>query len=60
MFVSVYTPAGFRDIQVVAEASSIEKWRKQVLAAIGAIPRRAGLNAGNSILSKPRWRDPVQ
>lgn len=23
---------GFRDIQVVAEASSIEKWRKQVIA----------------------------
>jgi hypothetical protein len=25
-------PAGFRDIAVRAEASSIEKWRKQVLA----------------------------
>ena len=24
-------PAGFRDIEVRAEASSIEKWRKQVL-----------------------------
>lgn len=26
------TPVGFRDIEVRAEASSIEKWRKQVLA----------------------------
>lgn len=25
-------PVGFRDIEVRAEASSIEKWRKQVLA----------------------------
>ncbi|HZW03102.1 MAG TPA: hypothetical protein VFF68_04195 [Anaerolineaceae bacterium] len=25
-------PAGFRDIAVTAEASSIEKWRKQVVA----------------------------
>jgi hypothetical protein len=25
-------PTGFRDIEVRAEASSIEKWRKQVLA----------------------------
>jgi hypothetical protein len=25
-------PAGFRDIQVVAEVRSIEKWRKQVIA----------------------------
>jgi hypothetical protein len=26
------TPQGFRDIMVTAEASSIEKWRKQVIA----------------------------
>lgn len=26
------TPQGFRDIVVTAEASSIEKWRKQVIA----------------------------
>lgn len=25
-------PQGFRDIQVVAEAKTIEKWRKQVIA----------------------------
>lgn len=25
-------PLGFRDIQVVAEAKTIEKWRKQVIA----------------------------
>ncbi len=25
-------PAGFREIKVVAEARSIEKWRKQVVA----------------------------
>lgn len=25
-------PEGFRDIQVVAEVSTIEKWRKQVIA----------------------------
>lgn len=28
----IKTPDGFRDIQVVAEASTIEKWRKQVVA----------------------------
>lgn len=26
------TPQGYRDIMVMAEASSIEKWRKQVIA----------------------------
>lgn len=26
------SPEGFRDIQVAAEVSSIEKWRKQVIA----------------------------
>ncbi len=29
---SDHPPAGFRDIKVVAEASSIEMWRKQVIA----------------------------
>lgn len=28
----IKSPDGFRDIQVVAEASTIEKWRKQVVA----------------------------